>query len=139
MTATKVTKKDNFIAIREILEGANRHDLVEFINHELELLDKKSASRKPTKSQAANAVLTGILLEVLEGSFDPLTILEIQSSDERLQALDDGTPISNQRMSALLRPLVKNGTIIRTEEKRKAKFSLNRGQGEQEGQEDQEA
>ena len=131
-TTTKVTKKENFIAIRTILEGVNRPDLVEFINHELELLEKKASSRKPTKSQAANAVLTSILLEVLEENFDPLTILEIQSSDERLQALEDGTPISNQRMSALLRPLVANGTVIRTEEKRKAKFSLNRGQEEQE-------
>lgn len=131
MTA-KTTKKENFIAIRTILEGVNRPDLVEFISHEIELLEKKASSRKPTKSQAANAVLTGILLEVLEGSFDPLTILEIQDKDERLRVLEDGTPISNQRMSALLRPLVVNGTVIRTEERRKAKFSLNRGQEEQE-------
>lgn len=128
MATTKVTKKEQFISIRTILEGANRPELVEFINHEIELLDKKSANRKPSKAQVANAELTGVLLEVLEDSFDPLTILEIQDKDERLQALEDGTPISNQRMSALLRPLVANGTVIRTEEKRKAKFAYNRGQ-----------
>ena len=128
MATTKVTKKEQFISIRTILEGANRPELVEFINHEIELLDKKSANRKPSKAQVANAELTGVLLEVLEGSFDPLTILEIQDKDERLKALEDGTPISNQRISALLRPLVKNGTVIRTEEKRKAKFAYNRGQ-----------
>ena len=132
MATARTTKKDSFNEIRTILEGVNRPDLVQVIDHELELINKKSASRKPTKSQAANAVLTGILLEVLGESFDPLTILEIQNSDERLQALEDGTPISNQRMSALLRPLVANGTVIRTEERRKAKFSLNRGQEEQE-------
>ncbi|MBQ2347252.1 MAG: hypothetical protein II388_02625 [Clostridia bacterium] len=129
--ATKTTKKESFQAIRTILEGANRHDLVQVIDHEIELLDKKSASRKPSKAQVANAELTGILLEVLEGSFDPLTILEIQGKDERLQTLEDGTPISNQRMSALLRPLVANGTVIRTEEKKKAKFALNRGQDQE--------
>lgn len=128
MATAKITKKDQFISIRTILEGVNRPELVEFINHEIELLDKKSANRKPSKAQVANAELTGVLLEVLEGSFDPLTILEIQDKDERLKALEDGTPISNQRISALLRPLVKNGTVIRTEEKKKAKFAYNRGQ-----------
>lgn len=128
MATTKVTKKDNFIAIRGILEGVNRPELVEFIDHEIGLLDKKAASRKPSKAQVANAELTGVLLEVLEGSFDPLTIIEIQNKDERLRTLEDGTPISNQRMSALLRPLVANGTVVRTEEKRKAYFALNRGQ-----------
>lgn len=128
MATTKVTKKDNFIAIIAILEEANRQDLADVIRHEIELLEKKASSRKPSKTQVANAELTEALLEVLEGSFDPLTILEIQDKDERLQALEDGTPISNQRMSALLRPLVKNGTVIRTEEKKKARFALNRGQ-----------
>ena len=128
MATAKITKKDQFISIRTILEGVNRTDLVEFINHEIELLDKKSAKRKPSKNQVTNAELTEVLLEVLEENFDPLTILEIQDKDERLQALEDGTPISNQRMSALLRPLVANGTVIRTEEKRKAKFTYNRGQ-----------
>lgn len=132
MATARTTKKDNFNEIRTILEGVNRPDLVQVIDHELELLEKKSASRKPTKSQVANAELTEALLEVLEENFDPLTILEIQDKDERLKALEDGTPISNQRMSALLRPLVANGTVIRTEEKRKAKFALNRGQEDQE-------
>lgn len=128
MATVKATKKDNFIAIRTILEGVNRPDLVQVIEHEIELLENKAAKRKPSKSQVANAELTEVLLEVLEESFDPLTILEIQDKDERLKALEDGTPISNQRMSALLRPLVANGTVIRTEEKRKAKFAYNRGQ-----------
>lgn len=128
MATARTTKKDNFNEIRTILEGVNRPDLVQVIDHELELLEKKASSRKPTKTQVANAELTEALLEVLEGSFDPLTILEIQNKDERLKALEDGTPISNQRMSALLRPLVANGTVIRTEKKRKARFALNRGQ-----------
>lgn len=134
MATEKTTKKENFQAIVTILEGVNRQDLADVIRHELELLEKKAAKRKPSKSQVANAELTEVLLEVLEEVFEPLTILEIQDKDERLKALEDGTPISNQRMSALLRPLVKNGTVIRTEEKRKAKFALNRGQEEQEAE-----
>lgn len=128
MATEKITKKEQFISIRTILEGVNRPELVKFIDHEIELIDKKAKSRKPTKAQVANAGLTNVLLEVLEDSFNALTILEIQSKDERLQALEDGTPISNQRMTALLRPLVANGTVIRTEEDRKAKFAYNRGQ-----------
>ena len=38
----KVTKRDNFNALLKIEEVASTEQLVEFVNHELELLDKKS-------------------------------------------------------------------------------------------------
>ena len=57
--ANKVTKKDNFKAIVEVLANAGRDDLVEVMNHELELLAKKS--NKPSKAneqkKADNVVL----------------------------------------------------------------------------------
>jgi hypothetical protein len=89
--------------------------LSEFIERELELLSKKnSAEKKPTAQQSANE---GIKEAILEGLVEPMTITEMQKSIPELAEL------SNQRVSALVRQMIVDGVIIRTEEKRKAYFS----------------
>ena len=52
-----MTKRENYTAIRAIV--ADNAELVAFIDHELELLDKKNSKRsdKPTAKQTANAEL----------------------------------------------------------------------------------
>ena len=50
----KVTKKDNFKAIMEVLTEVGRNDLVEVMAHEVELLEKKATSGKMTKKQDQN-------------------------------------------------------------------------------------
>ena len=47
----KITKKDNFNAIVEVLETAGRTDLADVIRHEIELLDNKAAKAKATAAQ----------------------------------------------------------------------------------------
>jgi hypothetical protein len=42
----KITKRDNFNAIIEVLEAAGRDDLAGVIKHEIELLDNKAAKAK---------------------------------------------------------------------------------------------
>ena len=56
MTNKKPTKKMNYEAIKKLLANANRPDLIDFCDHEIELLDSRnSAERKPTATQIANA------------------------------------------------------------------------------------
>ena len=114
----KMTKKDYF----EILKGAypkdahNYDEVIGFIDHELELLAKKnSAEKKPTATQVAN---TGIKREILKGmeSGKKYTITDLMKS---IPAIAD---LSNQRVSALVRQLIEDGSVVRTEEKRKAYF-----------------
>jgi hypothetical protein len=57
----KTTKKDNFMELYAIVETmeldeTKKDNLMEFIEHEIELLEKKNAhkSTKPTKKQEAN-------------------------------------------------------------------------------------
>ena len=54
--ANKVTKKDNYLALRALAVTADNADLVAFVDHELELLAKKAENRasKPTVRQAEN-------------------------------------------------------------------------------------
>lgn len=114
----KITKRDNFNTLRGIVENLGREDLVEFIDHEIELLNKKATSKKPTKIQVENENIKGLIIEGLENLGKPVTISELQESDENLANL------SNQKISALLTQLIKDNKVVRIEDKRKAYFSL---------------
>ena len=45
-TEKKITKKDNFIEIVNVLEAAGRTDLADVMKHEIELMDAKSSKAK---------------------------------------------------------------------------------------------
>ena len=111
---TKMTKRDYFNQIKSHLTDEAE---IAFIDHELELLAKKnSAERKPTAVQVANEGIKTAILSAL--SETPVTISELQKSAPELAEL------TNQRISALVRQLVNDGSVIRSEDKRKAYFAL---------------
>lgn len=113
------TKKEYYNDIRDILVEKEENELVAFVDHELELLTKKNASRsnKPTRTQTENA---GYMQDILYG-LEPgksYTVTEIQKTVEAVKEL------SNQRVSRLARNLVDSGGLVRTEVKGKAYFTL---------------
>ena len=118
MTTTKITKRDRFNALLNIPAVQADQGLVDFINHELELLAKKnSADKKPTAQQTANEAIKSAIVEAMEPNH-LFTVTEIQKS------VAECAELSNQRVSALLRQLKDDGVVVRTEDKRKAYFSL---------------
>lgn len=123
MSTKKVTKADNFKALLTIVEAANRPDLVEFINHELALLAKKSTSRKPSKSKTMSNALRDIVFEVLNNAATPMTIADIQATDDRLTVYD-GERVSNQRISSILLCLIDEGIVERTVMKKKNYYAI---------------
>ena len=117
-TSTKLTKAQKFAMLRAIPAVADNAMLVEFIDHEVELLTKKnSAEKKPTAQQVANA---GIATAIIEG-MEPNRLYTVTEVIKSIPACAD---LTNQRVSALLRQLVEGGKVKRTEDKRKAYFSL---------------
>jgi len=115
----KITKRDNFNKLLTISEVANDTQLVEFINHELELLDKKSASHSNAKTanQKANEEIKTQIIDALT-KIGKTTISEMQKTDETM------AQYSNQKLSALLKQMVDNGEITRTMDKKKAYFEI---------------
>ena len=113
----KMTKREMFEMIK-----ANHNlsaDEIAFIDHELELLVKKnSAEKKPTAVQVANEGIKSVIYDVLAENGGKMTISEMQKVNAELGEL------SNQRISALVRQLIADGEVERTEEKRKAYFKL---------------
>ena len=118
MTNKKITKRDRFNALLNMAEVKANPDMVAFIEHELELLEKKNSSeKKPTAQQTANEAIKSAIVEAMEAN-RLYTVTEIQKS------VAECAELSNQRVSALLRQLKDDGVVVRTEDKRKAFFSL---------------
>jgi hypothetical protein len=115
----KVTKRDNFNKLLTIEEVANDTQLVEFINHELELLDKKSASHSTAKTanQKANEEIKKSIVNALV-DIGKSTISDLQKANE------DMAQYSNQKLSALLKQMVDSGEVVRTTDKKKAYFEV---------------
>ena len=117
MENKKMTKRDYFNALLNVEEVKANSAMVDFINHELELLTKKNSSeRKPTAAQKENEGIKAIILAALTTT--PTSISDLQKKDAAL------AEISNQKISALLRQLIIDNKVVRTEDKKKALFAL---------------
>lgn len=112
--AKKMTKREMFEMIK-----ANHNlsaDEIAFIDHELELLAKKNSSeKKPTAVQVANESIKADILNGME-------IGKKYTITDLMKEIPACAELSNQRVSALVRQLVIDKAVERTEEKRKAYF-----------------
>ena len=101
-----MTKKEMFTAIREAV--AFNPEMVEFINHEIELLERKSATpKKPTKTQVENDAFKATIVEYLVEADAPKTIKEMQAE------IADLAPLTNQRITHMLTDLVNSGRLVK--------------------------
>ena len=109
MTEKKLTKKDYFRKVVELATENGMTDLVDFANHEIELLENKSSKKTETKTQKENVAIMKTIVE---------TLTDLQSANETLANL------SNQKISALLKKLVDSNKVAKTIEKKIAFFSI---------------
>lgn len=96
-------------------DAISADDVVKFMEHEMELVSRKrsTGNSKPTAKQAEQDAMREKILAFLREN-GTSTATDIQNA----------LSISNQRVNGLMRPLVKSGEIIRTEDKKKAYFSV---------------
>ena len=114
----KITKRDMFNDIIAIATELNRTDLVEFANHEIELLDKRASHNTLTKVQKANLELVEVVYNTLVELARPATIADI------IAANDVFAEFSNQKMSSLLKKLVDSNRVVKVVENKKAFYSI---------------
>lgn len=119
--ANKMTKKDYFNLMRahfsDMPEFAN---VVDFIDHEIELLDKKNATKngKPTTKQIENEALKPIILEVLRSGVIA-KCSDIIRSDERL------ANYTTQKISPILKKMEAEGTVVKIAKGKDILYSAN--------------
>ena len=114
-TTKKMTKREMFEQIKSHLTDPAE---VAFVEHELELLAKKnSGEKKPTAQQVAN---DGIKTAIAEG----MTPNRLYTVTELIKEIRGGGGGGNQRVSALLRQMIADGTVSKTVDKRKSYFQI---------------
>lgn len=98
----KITKRENFVEIVNVLEAAGRTDLADVVKHEIELLDNKAAKAKETaaKKKVEGDALRDKVQAVLTDEFQ--TIADITAQIE-------GEDVSTSRVQYRLNALVANG------------------------------
>ena len=112
-----MTKKEYFAEIRAIV--ADREDLVAFVDHEVELLSKKSKGvRKPSARQVENEAYKADILTALATVDEPQTVKGIMALCEFPEEM------TNQRVTHMLTDLRKAGEVKRTYVKKVAYFEL---------------
>ena len=128
MTQKKMTKKDFYNAM--LAKYSFTDEEVKFIEHELELLDRKSNSngeKKLTATQIENENYKNIILEFMVAD----TLYTITDLIKNIPELNEFT---NQKVNALVKQMyadIKKGEVaddfpvIRSEVKGRAYFALN--------------
>lgn len=128
----KITKKMRFEELRGLMENVGREDLIAFIDHEIELIDKKAMSRKASTGKRAieNKAILELIINAMASIGKPTTITELLKVDTLTNYVtEDGKALSNQKISAILKPMLKteenpNGIIIRTMDKKTTLFAI---------------
>ena len=113
----KITKKEMFTKIMEEVKG--NAEMVAFLEHEIELLNKKkgSADSKKVESQLADEQLVKSVLTTLGRK---VTVTEmLNASMELMSQLK-----TNQKASSVLKRLVDKGEVVKTVEKKVSYFSI---------------
>lgn len=123
----KLTKRDYFSQLREIVK--DNESLVAFIDHEIELLNKKNSSKSdtPSKTQIENQALSNEILDIMASLDTAKTITELINETEigKLTFGKENKAMTNQKLSRLVNDLAKANKVVRTETKGVAYFKAN--------------
>jgi hypothetical protein len=131
---TKVTKKDNFTAIYDFLKNNGQESLATVMEHELELLEKKSNSggKKTNKTAKINAQLKERVLEMLQGG-DSMTATQIMKGLD-ISGIEGLAELSLPKITRLLTDMGKvDKTLDRSKDKKGATFKIGTGNGFEKG------
>lgn len=118
MENKKMTKKEMFGEVIALATENGRQDIVDFANHEIELLNKKSGKSSQTKTQVENENIKAQIVNALREIGKSVTITELQAQNSEM------ANYSNQKLSALLKQLVENNEVSKTTDKKKSYFSV---------------
>lgn len=127
------------ITKREVINKLLKEDLIQrtpmyknYLEHELELLDRKNASSKGSKSSEENKTIASMLLEEmakLEATGKAqYTITELMKSSQAIQdyVCENGKVLSNSKITAIFKIMLAldNAPIVNIKDKKNSYYSL---------------
>ena len=121
VSTRKPTKRDRYNELLAIPAVAENVELVEFINHELELLTRKNTTKdgekKLSKEQLANVAVGEEILSYME-------IDHLYSISDLIKLVPSCVDLSVPKVSAIVRPMREKGLVVKIEDKRKVFYKL---------------
>ena len=125
----KITKKEMFNALAILVNSVEKADpntvfneeislsmMRDFVEHEIELLENKSNSRKNSAKNSENERVKENILRVMAEIGKPVRLSELITKEPALG--------SQNKVNAMLTQLKNDGVIIRTIDKKAAYFSI---------------
>lgn len=97
----------NSVKLDITLTDEAREEMIAGLYHEIDLLDKKVSSKKPTATQLENEIHVETIRAILEVADRPMSIKEIKAEHDSL------ADFTSSKMSALLRKLPVEKTYIK--------------------------
>ena len=123
MMKEKMTKKDWFAVVREVVSNAEmteveKNGALAFIDREVELLNKKSSNSRDTKKQQENKALAEVVVAELAKLGKPMAISEMIKASEVLGAY------STQKLTPILKALKDEQRVVMTTEKKRNYYTV---------------
>ena len=117
----KMTKKEMFTLIANL--NADNKAIVDFCNHEIELLDnKKSNGNKKANEKVAKE--TEIVYNALVSIGRAVSASELIAETDLSELANESGVVSTQKVSAMLKKLVESGKVEKYTDKKKTYFKI---------------
>jgi hypothetical protein len=117
----KMTKKEMFTLIATL--NADNQAIVDFCNHEIELLDnKKSNGNKKANEKVAKE--TEIVYNALVSVGKAVSASELIAETDLTALENESGVVSTQKVSAMLKKLVESGKVEKYTDKKKTYFKV---------------
>ena len=125
MATKKITKKDRFNVLLNLASVQADPELTAFIEHEIELLDKKnSAERKPSEKQVAKTAHDADLRSAIVNEMEMNTLYSANDLIKALPTLSAEPNLSVAKISYLMRDLLNDNSVVKVVEKRHTFYKL---------------
>ena len=117
----KMTKKEMFTLIATL--NASNQEIVDFCNHEIELLEKKKSNGNAKANEKMEKSVE-IVYNALVSVGKPIAVSELIAETDLTDLANESGVVSTQKVSALLKKLVDSGRVEKFTEKKKTYFKV---------------
>ena len=117
----KMTKKEMFTLIATL--NASNQEIVDFCNHEIELLEKKKSNGN-AKANEKMATEVELVYNALVEVGKPVTASELIAEKGLTELANESGVVSTQKVSAMFKKLKEQGRVETFTEKKKTYFMV---------------
>lgn len=120
MAEKKITKRERYTELLGLSDVMTRPELVEFIEHELELLARKNTTANGEKKLSAVQKANEELKASIHAEMEKNRLYTVTEMTKELTCCDG---LSTSKVSAMVTQMKDAGLVAKTVEKRKAYYS----------------